>query len=595
MTLTERKLLEFQPKDQQIAISVFWRHRSDEVLHFGRLSDVYILAAGYWNEFSIRVWQSFAKKYAEHPLRQFATTLFFLLEEFRLSELIMKKRPGTSRAFSIRQRTYSQYHQANLRSSYTKNFIADALISQYYLAIYEGMVTTKVHWESIQIQRSYLILQQVFEATSTEQCAKITDQLIEALAYQLSEDLIHEYFVIGQTFISQKPFYYHEGMTDAEQGTEEEKETIEEVFRSWHRESEEESGIHLQYELEHGRSSTSSSDEATEGDPSAMIEEVRQGTSSGDESEQWREAEGMKQSRLPKEQKRAESSFGKEHVHVVYEEKIIEPINNKSLDEQLLQWRAEQKRYRRSFVDEIKKRIDLKHEEQREKLSKGRLSANLLTLFVDERPKPFFRKNAPSVQLDAVFGLLVDGSASMLDKLEETKKAVLLFHDVLRELKVHHEISLYYEDAFHASKDQQPNVFELMHRFQDQTKDNGAAILTFDAHEDNRDGFAIRWMTEKLQLRNEKHKFLLVFSDGEPSAFGYDRNGIVDTTEAVLEAEKKGISVIHLFLSTEQPTYEQLSIFQTMFGNKTAASNSVEDFTNQTIRILRKLLAIVIK
>ena len=46
----------------------------------------------------------------------------------------------------------------------------------------------------------------------------------------------------------------------------------------------------------------------------------------------------------------------------------------------------------------------------------------------------FIRKNAPSVNLDAVFGLLVDGSASMLDKLDETKQAVLLFHDVLRQL-----------------------------------------------------------------------------------------------------------------------------------------------------------------
>ncbi len=51
---------------------------------------------------------------------------------------------------------------------------------------------------------------------------------------------------------------------------------------------------------------------------------------------------------------------------------------------------------------------------------------------VDERPKPFYRKNAPSVNLDAVFGLLVDGSASMIDKLDETKQAVLLFHDVLK-------------------------------------------------------------------------------------------------------------------------------------------------------------------
>ena len=111
-----------------------------------------------------------------------------------------------------------------------------------------------------------------------------------------------------------------------------------------------------------------------------------------------------------------------------------------------------------------------------------------------------------------------------------------------------------------ASKEIQPNVFGLMHTFTDRNKDNGMSILSFDANEDNRDGFAIRWMADRLAARQEKHKFLLVFSDGEPSAFGYDRNGILDTAEAVMETEKKGISVIHLFLSTEEPTDDQKAV-----------------------------------
>jgi hypothetical protein len=34
---------------------------------------------------------------------------------------------------------------------------------------------------------------------------------------------------------------------------------------------------------------------------------------------------------------------------------------------------------------------------------------------------------------------------------------------------------------------------------------------------------------------------------GEPAAFGYEQNGIVDTSEAVIEARKKGIEVINVF------------------------------------------------
>jgi nitric oxide reductase activation protein len=36
----------------------------------------------------------------------------------------------------------------------------------------------------------------------------------------------------------------------------------------------------------------------------------------------------------------------------------------------------------------------------------------------------------------------------------------------------------------------------------------------------------------------------IAVSDGEPAAFGYEQNGIVDTSEAVIEARKKGIEVI---------------------------------------------------
>src|SRR5699024_12617947 len=111
--------------------------------------------------------------------------------------------------------------------------------------------------------------------------------------------------------------------------------------------------------------------------------------------------------------------------------------------------------------------------ERRERLWNGSLSSNLITLFVDERPKPVYRKYAPSIQLDAVFWLLVDASSSMIDKLDETKQAVLLFHDVLRSLQVEHEISSYTEEAFKASAQFQPNTFDLMHTLQEHYVDHG--------------------------------------------------------------------------------------------------------------------------
>jgi nitric oxide reductase activation protein len=477
-----------------------------------------------------------------------------------------------------------------------KNLLSDAMMNQMFISLHEGLFAeTSIDWDPIDFSLIQSILQHAYDSKSTEDNTFIADRIIGIVERFIDKDLVHQYYSAGDSITEENMvFHYHEGMADAEKGEEGPKETIEEVFRSWHRESESESGVHLEFELEHGRSGKSDANDATPGNEDAEIEETGSGDSEGNDKDHWTDDTSDKTDKRDQKLK-AGKLFGKEHMNVVYEEQRIEVIDELENRQKLTVWRERQKPYVRSFVEEMKKRIDLKVESKRMRLMKGRLSTKLTTMVVDERPKPFYRKNAPSVKLDAVFGLLVDGSASMLDKLDETKQAVLLFHDVLRQLGVSHEISSYYEDAYHATKEVQPNVFGLMHTFTDRNKDNGLSILSFDANEDNRDGFAIRWMANQLTARQEKHKFLLVFSDGEPSAFGYDRNGILDTAEAVMETEKKGVSVIHLFLSTEEPTVDQKALFTMMFGNKTASSNSVDSFTDQTLRILRKLLAIVIR
>ncbi|MGN7386502.1 vWA domain-containing protein [Sporosarcina sp. SAFN-015] len=594
LELTERKLFEFQPKEGVVSISVYWRHRSDEMTHAGRLSDVYLLTAGFWKHFSVPDWIRFRNKYKSHPLRKFAEELLLLLEEFRLMDVVEKERPGTSKAFSIRRQLLLGFHRDRLHSNVQKAFIADALLNQLFLALHEGLLAdSHIDW-NLPISQIMTIASYASDMKTTSDMSNLAERIVFMVEEMIENDLVHQYYAVGDSISETTAvFHYHEGMTDAEKGEEEPKETIEEIFRTWHRESESESGVHLEYELEHGRSGRGDGDNTTEGNQDAEIQETGTGQSEGNVSDKWSDEERDKTGRKTK-RKTAGHDFGKEHVNVVYEELTVEAKVDAENLARLSKWREQQKPLVRSFVEEMKKRIELKEDTRRSRLMKGRLSTKLTTLLVDERPRPFYRKNIPSNKLDAVFGLLVDGSASMMDKLDETKKAVLLFHDVLRQLSVQHEISSYYEDANYASKDVQPNVFGKMHTFDAQKKDDGLTILSFETNEDNRDGFAIRWMTQRLLVRPEKHKFLLVFSDGEPSAFGYDRNGILDTRESVLEAEKEGVSVIHLFLASDEPTDDQRALFSMMFGNKSASSQSVEHFTDQTLRILRKLLAIVV-
>ena len=596
LELTERKLMEFRPEESAISMSVFWRHRPEGVMHLGRLSDIYLLTSGFWKHFSVETWIGFTKKHELHRLQKFSQELLLLLEEFRLIDTIKRERPGTETAFEVRREAYVTFNRSNVHANMQKGFLADSLLNELYILLHEGMFAqSSMDWGPVNFELIKSILENAYDAKSTKDNTYIVERITGIIEQSIHSDLFHQYYSIGDSMTEENTsFNYHDGMTDAEKGEDELKETIEEVFRAWHEENEREAGIHLQYELDHGRSGKSSGEEATPGDEDAEIEETGYGQSEGDDSNHQTDEESDKVEERDIT-KKAGKIFGKEHVNVVYDEQRIEVVAEQENRQKLMIWREQQKPYVRSFEEEMKKRMALKEDSRRDRLMNGRLSSKLTTLVLDERPKPFYRKNAPSINLDAVFGLLVDGSASMIDKLDETKQAVLLFHDVLRKLGISHEISSYYEDTYKASAEIQPNVFGLMHTFMDRNSDNGMSILSFDANEDNRDGFAIRWMAKRLAARQEKHKFLLVFSDGEPSAFGYDRNGILDTAAAVMESEKNGISVIHLFLASEEPSEDQKALFAMMFGNKTASSSSVEDFTDQTLRILRKLLTIVIR
>ena len=593
--ITERQLIEYQPKESILAMSVFWRHRSEEITHLGRLSDIYLLAAGFYRDFDLNAWRDFTSDMKRQAFPKLSGQVLMLLEEFRLMEVIQKDRVGTIRAFSVRRDTYATFHKDRLISNAQKGFLSDAFVNQLFLDVHQGTVSTPHSiFNQFPMNRVRQIVEHIYDIQSTSDSALLTKRIIELVEEYLTEDIVLPLYTFGNSFEDGKVMNLSsQAMKDAEEGESEVKETIEEEFRTWHRETEDEGGVHLEFDLQHGTSGAADASDSSPGDEDAETQQVGLGKSEGNENEALAKDEGAQSvERLEQPTTKAGSEYGPAHTHVTYEVKSMEITEEIGAQEVLAEWRVSHLPIVRALLTEMKKRLERKRDHRRENLTKGRLSSRLITMVTDDRPKPFYRKQAPSQELDAVFGLLVDGSASMMDKLDETKEAVLLFHDVLRELKVKHEIVSYYEDAFEATKEEQPNFFEVMHTFNETQTDSGLSILNFEAHEDNRDGFAIRWMSKRLMNRPEKHKFLLLFSDGEPSAFGYDRNGIVDTAEAVWETEKRGISVVHLFLSSQQPTQDQKEVFSTMFGNKTASADSVEEFASQTLRILRKLLAI---
>jgi nitric oxide reductase activation protein len=97
-------------------------------------------------------------------------------------------------------------------------------------------------------------------------------------------------------------------------------------------------------------------------------------------------------------------------------------------------------------------------------------------------------------------------------------------------------------------------------------------------------------ISEKLLQRIEKQKFLLVFSDGEPAAFGYDQNGIVDTHEAVIAARKQGIEVINVFLANGDIDENQQKTIQNIYGKYSILVPNIDELPDVLFPLLKKLI-----
>src|SRR5690606_25135577 len=109
LKVTTRKLIEFRPTESSVSVSVFWRHRPKSVEQHGYLSDIYLLSAGFWRSFSLSAWKNLIAE--QSPVSSLRRQLLLCAEEFRLSEKIIKERPGTEAAFAVREGVYREFHR----------------------------------------------------------------------------------------------------------------------------------------------------------------------------------------------------------------------------------------------------------------------------------------------------------------------------------------------------------------------------------------------------------------------------------------------------------------------------------------------------
>ena len=582
----------YDPINNTLITSSFWSHRDEHVETTGLKTDVMLAAYGYQMMDEKVVNHVIQNHEFKHP--KFYQQLFKLLEDQRILSTIAKERPSTKSAIQMRNEVRLNYTKTQINVYRTKTTFTDLLF--LYL---EASFITENFYDIPQIHpqiddvlnNMYMYLPNFFYNKTSEDNMYLVERIMFQIDDILKEDMLNEYYHLPKKVYESIQALQFEDLTrtdasntDGTSNEDKDEASISEEMESNNQDSASQGGAYLEMELHEGENSEvmGDNDNVREGDPADDMTDMQtkkgKGSSNNIEDDQGGSV-GHNQAFALK--------GINENVEIKWNIPEIQPQFIRQYQEVESDVQFEIK----DLIQIIQKTIDREYQDERHNLTKGRLQKNLLNWFIDDQYKLFDKKQDLSQSFDATFTLLVDASASMQDKMEETIKGVVLFHETLKSLNVKHEILAFNEDAFDADEANQPNIIDEIITYNRSMMDkDGPRIMALEPQDDNRDGVAIRIGSERLMRHSHNQRFLIVFSDGEPSAYNYSQDGILDTYEAVETARKMGIEVFNVFLSQEPITEDIEQTIHNIYGQYALFVEGVENLPSQLSPLLKKLL-----
>ncbi|MDT0692318.1 vWA domain-containing protein [Staphylococcus chromogenes] len=576
----------------EVICSSFWSHRPEHIEKTGLKTDVLLATYGYFNMSPQIVNEILNNDEGfEHP--KFYRQLFKLIEEMRILNIIENQRPRTSKMIKMRREIRLQYCQTQINVYRTKTMYTDLLflnLEQAFLS--ENFYDVPFVHDDLSgiLEHMYQYLPDFFNLQSSEDAMYLTQRIMFQVDQWLNEDMLNEYYHIPRKVYEVLNDYTLDDIkrmdaANVDGGTDESDEGETESVETKSADSETSGGAYLEMELHEGQNSDvlNNNDTAREGDSTDDMTNVSSKKGQGSNDVLDSEEGGSQYGRHPL----LALNGINQYVDIRWHQPEIQPEHFEAYKQvqQSVQYET------RDLIEIIKKTIDREYQDKRVNLMKGRLQKNLINWFVDDQYKVFYKKADLSQSFDATFTLLIDASASMYDKMDETIKGVVLFHETLKALNVRHEILAFNEDAFDADETHQPNIIdEIIQYHQSIYPSEAPRIMTLRPQDDNRDGVAIRIASERLLTRSEKQKFLIVFSDGEPSAFNYSQDGILDTYEAVENSRKLGIEIFNVFLSQDPITEATEQTIHNIYGAFAIFVEGVENLPSLLSPLLKKLL-----
>ena len=582
----------YNPFSNTLITSWFWSHRPHHIEQAGLKTDVLLAAYGY-QHMDIDIVNHVLHNDDFHHTK-FFHQLFKLLEDVRILELIRKERPSTAKYIDLRLDTRLAFTDSQINVYKTKTVFTDLLFLNLERAFlsqnFYDVPSIHPTFDDVLVNM-YQYLPNIFQNKTSEDNMYLAERIMYQVDDLLKEDMLNEYYYLPLKLYEDIQATAFEDLkrTDAsntdgndKHQSEEDVETAEAETKT--ADSETKGGAYLEMELHEGENSEviADNDTAREGDSTDDMTDMMTKKGKGSQNTLDHDEGGF----IGQNQAFALEGINK-NVKVEWKVPNIQPQHILDYQHSKNDVQFEIK----DLIQIIKKTINREHQDERHNLTKGRLQKDLINWFIDDQYKLFYKKQDLSKTFDATFTLLVDASASMHDKMDETIKGVVLFHETLKSLNIKHEILAFNEDAFEADDREQPNIIdEIINYNYSIFEKEGPRIMSLEPQDDNRDGVAIRIASERLLQRSHQQCFLIVFSDGEPSAFNYSQDGIIDTYEAVETARKFGIEVFNVFLSQEAITEDIEQTIHNIYGQFSIFVEGVEHLPSLLSPLLKKLL-----
>ncbi|GGE56985.1 hypothetical protein GCM10011391_39850 [Pullulanibacillus camelliae] len=582
----------FKPTQELVTISHYWDRLLDPRRIEGMKSDIYLRAFGQTRVREFSEIKQFLSTIASMKHKRFREQLFYLLEDFRLQRFCLSQRRGMIRAFTVRQALLQNHYRERAHYHLHREEGLDALFCAIYLQMIARPIALPPQLAELkpEIRRLVRDCSDGIDLKETLQSVHIFSASLPESLPDMKTMYLKSWDFTGTKEEKIKLREGHEPLSKREQETKEHKNTYDEAMPSWHQEQEDEGNNFLQFDLDEGAKADLMGEGERQAESGDQAFGSVQGQSQDADGNQYDDHPPLKEEAKPKGSGQAQHGYS--DVNKTAEAQTVQPHKPSAKDESHYRQivhdiQTVQKGLQRS----IQKAIEHKQNAARTDLYYGRLGKQLLKVVTEDNPRLFMKKHAESKELDVVFSLLVDSSASMYDKIEETHKGLILFHETLKALHIHHAITGFWEDALKANQDSQPNLFKPVITFDSCfQKSVGARILQLEPEEDNRDGFSIRYAAKQLLQRSEKRKILLIITDGEPSAFNYEDQGIVDTHQAVIETRKKGLEVIGIYLGSNTSPTREKETMKRIYGRSSLVIPTIEDIPNAMIPLLKRLI-----